>query len=107
MWDHSLSPLRDFRVMQRCGNSGYSEVQTGEVSLARVFRLPAKMQLLTTAQAAAMLGVHPNTIRNWSDTAMLPTYRIGPRRDRRFKRDDLERFLNESNCDNGLSNEAD
>jgi excisionase family DNA binding protein len=54
-----------------------------------------------------MLGVHPNTIRNWSDTAMLPTYRIGPRRDRRFKRDDLERFLNESNCDNGLSNEAD
>jgi len=58
------------------------------------------MQLLTTAQAAAVLGVHPNTIRNWSDAGILPTYRIGPRRDRRFKRDDLEQFLLDNNGHN-------
>ena len=72
--------------------------------MARVSGLHSQPQLLTTAQAAEMLGVHPNTIRNWSDAAMLPTYRIGPRRDRRFKRDDLERFLAGSNGRNGDGN---
>ncbi len=49
--------------------------------------------LLSTAQAAQLLGVHPNTIRNWEDQNLLQAYRIGPRRDRRFRREDLERFL--------------
>lgn len=65
--------------------------------MARMSRTHAQSQLLTTAQAAAVLGVHPNTIRNWSDAGMIPTYRIGPRRDRRFKRDDLNHFLSENN----------
>ena len=94
-----LLALAYFRVMHKFGKSGYSEVCIGEVSLARLSGLHAQPQLLTTAQAAAMLGVHPNTIRNWSDAAILPTYRIGPRRDRRFKREDLERFLDGGNGD--------
>ena len=49
--------------------------------------------LLSTAQAAQLLGVHPNTIRNWEDQNLLQAFRIGPRRDRRFRREDLERFL--------------
>jgi excisionase family DNA binding protein len=65
--------------------------------LARTPRVETYPQLLTTAQAAATLGVHPNTIRNWADSSILPSYRIGPRRDRRFKRDDLDRFLTDSN----------
>ncbi|HET6380264.1 MAG TPA: helix-turn-helix domain-containing protein, partial [candidate division Zixibacteria bacterium] len=28
------------------------------------------------AQAAAMLGVHPNTLRAWTDAGRLPAYRI-------------------------------
>jgi len=50
-------------------------------------------ELLTTAQAAQLLNVHPNTVRNWADAALLPSYRIGPRRDRRFRRDDVEALL--------------
>ncbi len=53
----------------------------------------ASSALLSTAQAAQLLGVHPNTIRNWEDQNLLQAYRIGPRRDRRFRREDLERFL--------------
>ena len=49
--------------------------------------------LLSTAQAAQLLGVHPNTIRNWEEQNLLQAFRIGPRRDRRFRREDLERFL--------------
>jgi len=34
---------------------------------------------------AAMLGVHPNTIRRWSDEGLIPCFRLGPRQDRRFE----------------------
>lgn len=54
------------------------------------------MELLTTAQAASLLNVHPNTVRNWADAALLPSYRVGPRRDRRFRRADVESLLTES-----------
>src|SRR5947207_13832363 len=40
-----------------------------------------------------MLGVHPNTIRAWSDAGRLRYYRINPRGDRRYRMGDLQRFL--------------
>jgi len=40
-----------------------------------------------------MLGVHPNTIRAWSDAGRLRYYRINPRGDRRYRVGDLQRFL--------------
>ena len=49
--------------------------------------------LLSVAQAATLLGVHPNTIRTWTDGGRLPAYRINARGDRRFRRDDVERLL--------------
>ena len=52
--------------------------------------LPA---VLTVKEAAELLGVHINTVRNWSDRLILPAYRIGPRQDRRFPRDVIVAFL--------------
>ncbi|MEO7296518.1 MAG: helix-turn-helix domain-containing protein, partial [Candidatus Limnocylindria bacterium] len=49
--------------------------------------------LLSVAQAAALLGVHPNTIRSWTDAGRLTAYRINARGDRRFRRDDVEGIL--------------
>ena len=40
-----------------------------------------------------MLGVHPNTIRAWSDAGRIRFYRINPRGDRRYRLSDLHRFL--------------
>ena len=40
-----------------------------------------------------MLGVHPNTVRAWSDAGRLRYYRINPRGDRRYRLGDLQRFL--------------
>jgi excisionase family DNA binding protein len=57
----------------------------------------SQTELLTTAQAAELLNVHPNTVRNWADAALLPSYRIGPRRDRRFRRADVESLLQDGN----------
>ncbi len=48
---------------------------------------------LTVAKAARLLGVHPNTIRTWSDQGRLRFYRINQRGDRRYRLGDLQRFL--------------
>ena len=48
---------------------------------------------LTVTKAARVLGVHPNTIRAWSDAGRLRYYRINPRGDRRYRLGDLQRFM--------------
>jgi len=50
-------------------------------------------RLVTVGNAAAMLHVHPNTIRNWADWGYIPSVRIGPRRDRRFKYRDVVKLI--------------
>ena len=52
---------------------------------------PAKM--LTVQEVADLLHAHPNTIRNWCDIGLLEAQRIGPRGDRRFRPEDVDRFL--------------
>jgi excisionase family DNA binding protein len=44
---------------------------------------------LTTSEAAEMLHVHCNTLRRWSDTGLLRSYRISSRGDRRLLRTDV------------------
>lgn len=51
--------------------------------------------LLSTGQAAVILNVHVNTIRRWSNEGLIKAYRIGPRGDRRFKRQDVASLLQE------------
>jgi excisionase family DNA binding protein len=43
--------------------------------------------------SAKFLNVHINTVRRWSDQGIIKTYRIGPRGDRRFAREDVMAFL--------------
>ncbi len=64
--------------------------------------------LLSVAEAAARLGVHPNTIRAWTDQGRLPAYRINARGDRRFRRADVDRILVEdgSSSNIGLQTEG-
>ncbi len=48
---------------------------------------------LSVTKAAHVLGVHPNTIRAWSEAGRLRYYRINDRGDRRYRLADLQRFL--------------
>jgi len=54
----------------------------------------ANRQMLTVNEVAHLLHVHPNTIRLWSKTGTIKSYRIGKRRDYRFNLDDVKAFLN-------------
>lgn len=52
-----------------------------------------KVKLLTLPQACELLQVHPNTLRAWDKKGYLKAVRIGPRGDRRFKREDVIRVM--------------
>ena len=49
--------------------------------------------MLRVGEAARILHIHPNTLRKWSSDGLIPSYRIGRRRDRRFSLEDLNSFL--------------
>jgi len=50
-------------------------------------------QLLTLSQASKLLSVHPNTLRQWDKKGILQSVRFGQRKDRRYKKDDILRLL--------------
>lgn len=57
--------------------------------------------MLTTSEVAKLLHVHINTVRRWSDTGLLKAYRISARGDRRFRQEDVARFLAAMTVNNG------
>ncbi|TET14180.1 MAG: DNA-binding protein [Dehalococcoidia bacterium] len=46
--------------------------------------------MLSTGEAARMLGLHVNTVRRWDNWGILYSRRVGPRGDRRFRKDEIE-----------------
>ena len=55
-------------------------------------RLHVISELLTIGQAAKVLGVTLNTLRNWEKRGVLIPYRVGPRQDRRYEMGDILAF---------------
>ena len=48
--------------------------------------------MLTTGEVARLLNVHESTVRRWNERGIIKAYRIGPRGERRFRRDDIAIF---------------
>ena len=69
----------------------YGEVKEGSISM--IHNRIAVTPMLTTSEVAAILNVHINTIRRWSNQGTLKAYQLGPRGDRRFRREDIDEFL--------------
>ncbi len=51
--------------------------------------------MLTIREASRLLNVHSNTLRRWAEQGLVKAYRIGPRGDRRFRREDIAALLME------------
>lgn len=54
---------------------------------------------LTLKQVSELLSVHPNTLRNWDKNGTLKPIRIGERKIRRYKKEDVKKFLEQSKTD--------
>ena len=67
--------------------------------MSRKMNEEALEAMLTIRQVVDFLHISISTVRQWSDSGMLRAYRIGPRGDRRYLRDDVFRFLENSTAD--------
>ncbi|MFL5777914.1 MAG: GAF domain-containing protein, partial [Chloroflexota bacterium] len=54
---------------------------------------PRGRNLLGLAEAAALAGVHRNTVRAWCASGRLPSVKVNARGDRRVRREDVERLV--------------
>jgi excisionase family DNA binding protein len=59
----------------------------------------APSNMLRTGEACRILCIHANTLRRWSAQGIVKMYRVGPRGDRRFRRDDIAALLIEKTKD--------
>ena len=57
--------------------------------------------MMTVREVARLLNVHSNTVRRWSDRGVIRAYRITRRGDRRYRREDIARFLVEFSKNDG------
>ena len=62
--------------------------------------------MLTAREVADFLHVHIGTVRRWSDKGLLKSYRVGPRRDRRYKQQDVLGFIHEDHIPNGYGGDS-
>jgi len=50
-------------------------------------------KLLTLKEVSELLSVHPNTLRQWDEKGLLKAVRIGQRKDRRYRLEDLKKYI--------------
>ena len=53
-------------------------------------------ELLTLQEACDLLKVHPNTLREWDRNGSLPAIRIGAKRVRRYRKEDIIKYMQSS-----------
>lgn len=56
-------------------------------------KLEETPELLTIGQVADLFKIHPDTLRNWEKSGELVPLRVGPRKDRKYRREDIETIV--------------
>ncbi len=52
-------------------------------------------ELMTLKEVSEMLKVHPNTLRQWDEKGILVALRFGARGDRKYRKNDILKLLNQ------------
>ena len=59
-----------------------------------------EIKLLRIKEAAGMLGISTETLRRWDREGKLPAVKVSERGDRRYKLEDLKRFIENNKTKN-------
>ncbi len=51
--------------------------------------------LLSISEVSTIFGIHQDTLRNWEKKGLITPLRVGPRKDRKYKPEDIERIAND------------
>lgn len=54
-----------------------------------------KKILLSISEVSSIFGIHQDTLRNWEKKGLITPLRVGPRKDRKYKPEDIERIAND------------
>ena len=55
-----------------------------------------RIKLLRIRETAEMLGLNPETLRRWDRSGKLPAIKISQRGDRRYRKEDIEKFISKN-----------
>ena len=53
-------------------------------------------ELLTLKEVSAILKCHPNTLRHWDNKGVLPAIRIGVKRIRKYRKENILKLIQEN-----------
>ena len=55
----------------------------------------SEKSLLSISEVSGIFGIHQDTLRNWEKKGLITPLRVGPRKDRKYKPEDIERIAND------------
>ena len=56
-------------------------------------------RMLSVNEVAYLLNVHPGTVRRWGNKGQLKSYRLGPKKIIRLRKEELDIFINHSDLE--------
>ena len=56
-----------------------------------------KEALLSIGEVSSIFGIHQDTLRNWEKKGLITPLRVGPRKDRKYKPEDI--YIDEGDFD--------
>lgn len=58
-------------------------------------KISNEKELLSIGEVAKLFGINKDTLRNWEKKGLITPLRVGPRKDRKYKPEDIERIAND------------
>ncbi len=58
-------------------------------------KIAKEKALLSISEVSSIFGIHQDTLRNWEKKGLITPLRVGPRKDRKYKPEDIERIAND------------
>jgi len=58
-------------------------------------KIPNDKALLSIGEVAKIFGINKDTLRNWEKKGLITPLRVGPRKDRKYKPEDIERIADD------------